>query len=153
MTMTISGTVSVDGVPARGVTLHLCRSDTGAKLLTTISAAAGDPIVEGWTQVAGEGGTFAVAAGDVVRYGADIRWAENTYGAAGSHVCNTSEFGGDPAAGTLKTCQLRILSDETFDEGGYRFVYDGPYVGDAYVVALNPATGQNHQVRRVVIAA
>ncbi len=62
-----------------------------------------DPIT--WTKVADQGGSFTLTAPGTVRYGADTRWTQKDL-AAGTYTCDVPLFGGDPAYGTLKTCQV-----------------------------------------------
>jgi hypothetical protein len=55
----------------------------------------------GWTNCASEGGTCTFSGTQVVRYGADGKYAYQT--ATGSIGCNNGVFG-DPIVGTVKAC-------------------------------------------------
>lgn len=63
------------------------------------------PPAESWTKIAGEGQSFSVAAGTVVRYGAGSTWIQKTVSGAGA--CTNAFFGKDPAVGVTKQCQVQ----------------------------------------------
>lgn len=61
-----------------------------------------------WTKIAGEGQSFTVASGTVVRYGSGTTWMQKTVSGAGS--CTNAFFGKDPAVGVTKQCQVEAAS-------------------------------------------
>jgi hypothetical protein len=58
-----------------------------------------------WVPLANEFDAFTVIGSKVVRFGADIRWLEKTV--TGTNTCSRELFGGDPADGVAKVCQLK----------------------------------------------
>ncbi len=54
--------------------------------------------------VATENGTFNVASGTVVQYGAGSSWVSKTVSGAGT--CSNTFFGTDPDPGVVKSCQV-----------------------------------------------
>ncbi len=60
---------------------------------------------DNWAKIASEGGSFAVAASQRVRYGKDTKWVEKTISGAGQ--CTNAFFGIDPAYGVTKQCDLQ----------------------------------------------
>jgi Domain of unknown function (DUF1996)/Bacterial Ig domain/Divergent InlB B-repeat domain len=66
-----------------------------------------------WRSVAQENQNFSLSASGVVRYGSDSRWVERSLGVGTSHACTNSYFGSDPAVGTFKRCELRVVSSAT----------------------------------------
>lgn len=77
-----------------------------------------------WTQVATEGGSFTVSEPSWVRYGADTRWAARWI--TGSGTCDVTQFGGDPARGTPKTCEVASGWTTAATEGQTIDVSGGP---------------------------
>ncbi|MBE2245182.1 MAG: hypothetical protein IAE86_20710 [Burkholderiaceae bacterium] len=59
-----------------------------------------------WTKIAGEGGSFTVAANTVVRYGVGSSWIQKTV--SGTGWCTNGFFGKDPAVGVTKQCQVQM---------------------------------------------
>ena len=57
-----------------------------------------------YTTVATENGTFNVASGTVVRYGAGSSWVSQTL--SGGGTCSNTFFGTDPDPGVVKSCQV-----------------------------------------------
>lgn len=64
-----------------------------------------------WSHLAGEFESFS--ASGRVRFGAGDKWVEADV--AGGGVCASSFFGGDPAPGVVKTCQLLAGSSATVE--------------------------------------
>jgi lysophospholipase L1-like esterase len=58
-----------------------------------------------WTRIAGERESFTVSGTQTVRYGADTRWIQKAV--TGSGTCSSTWFGGDPAYGVVKSCQVQ----------------------------------------------
>jgi hypothetical protein len=58
-----------------------------------------------WIECATQGQRCEFAGTRRVRYGIDTRWIERE--ATGGITCDSPSFGGNPASGALKTCQLR----------------------------------------------
>ncbi len=58
----------------------------------------------GWTRIANEGSSFAVAATLTVRYGTGNAWVQRTVTQSG--VCSNGFFGSDPAFGIVKQCEV-----------------------------------------------
>jgi Bacterial Ig domain/Right handed beta helix region len=58
-----------------------------------------------WVTLANEFDAFTVIGSKVVRFGADTRWLEKTV--TGTNTCSRELFGGDPADGVAKLCQLK----------------------------------------------
>ena len=76
----------------------------GRVQLETIPAAYQAPGGEAaWTTVASEGESFSATGTWTVRYGANGRWLTRTV--TGTVPCTFDYFGGDPAPGTVKSCQ------------------------------------------------
>jgi len=66
------------------------------------------PDAQGWEQCAREGGTCNFAGPAEVRFGANGRYL--TRKALNGAPCTVTAFGGDPAFGQSKACQLRYLA-------------------------------------------
>ena len=130
----IEGYVKVKGEVKPGHDVRVYKRSDGKLIGEKKSGDGVTPDTFTYSQVAGEGGSFTVAAGQKVRYGADTRWFEKTYAASGTYACNSNEFGGDPAFGTAKTCQL-ALGGDVFPIGFYSF--DMNYGGECIVLALS----------------
>lgn len=64
-----------------------------------------------WTKKAGEWGSFTLAASTYVRYGAGTRWVGKWV--TGTVYCNNDFFGGDPAYGSVKECDVFKASTTT----------------------------------------
>jgi hypothetical protein len=80
------------------------------------AGASGIGGVKGWwRKVANEGGQFALNQ-SWVRYGADSRWLLKWI-ESGAMACNTDTFGGDPAYGTVKSCEFAELANVVAGEG------------------------------------
>ncbi len=142
---TISGIVrDSSGEPVAGSTVMAYRRDTGALLGSAVSSDGVTDPPDEYTQIATEGQNFTVAAGAKVRYGVDIRWNEKTFTSAGTYNCGNSEFGGDPASGTAKTCQL-IFETPILAVGEYA-INCASYTGDALVVCFAEDNSRNSQV-------
>ncbi len=58
-----------------------------------------------WVFASSEWGTFDLAAGGRVRFGADAGWVERDLG-AGHVPCTSAFFGHDPAPGNVKQCEV-----------------------------------------------
>jgi hypothetical protein len=58
-----------------------------------------------WIECATQGQRCEFTGTRLVRYGIDTRWIERE--ATGGIMCDSPSFGGNPASGALKTCQLR----------------------------------------------
>ena len=145
---TIKGSTKVDGTATGGVQVRLHRADTGAPLTTVTSKTAHqDAVTGGFAQIATEGNNFTVSAGSVVRFGASGGHFSKTYSSAGTYPCTSSEFGGDPASGQSKTCEL-VLDIPALEIGDY-FIPNAGFVGDAYLVATNPTSTLNDLIVRV----
>lgn len=132
----VSGVVyrddDVDGeVPIAGRVVRAYRMDTGALLGSIESSDGVTPTPDGYSHVANENGSFTVSAGQKVRFGADTRWNTKTFTSAGTYSCNATEFAGDPAYGTAKTCQL-VIETPPLDVGGY-LIDCGGYSGEVEV--------------------
>ncbi len=63
-----------------------------------------------WTRIATEWQTFTVSGTRVVRYGAGTRWLQRSVTNTGS--CTNSFFGGDPAPGVGKACEVQTSSNQ-----------------------------------------
>lgn len=137
----VSGVVREAGTPVGGRTLRAYRRDTGALLGQTVTGDGVTPSSYEYTGVAGEGGSFTVTAGQTVRYGADTRWFEKTFTSAGTYSCNSTEFGGDPAYGTGKTCQL-VTPGSIPALGSYSLQL--PYGGEVQIVCLDDSAGTTY---------
>jgi hypothetical protein len=61
-----------------------------------------------WEKVAEEKKTFAVTGTQIVRYGAGTRWLQKSV--AGTGYCGNWFFGGDPATGVKKTCEVQLAA-------------------------------------------
>jgi hypothetical protein len=61
-------------------------------------------VVTAWVRTAGEGEALTVTG--TVRYGDGLRWTSKTV--TGPMNCNNNDFGGDPAPGALKTCEVQM---------------------------------------------
>jgi hypothetical protein len=136
---TVAGTARDSSLnPIAGVTVRVHRRDTGDLLgVAVTSDGVGGPPT--YTPIAGEGGAFSVVAGQIVRFGADTRWAEITFPASGNYGCNSGTFGGDPAYGTVKTCEL-VTYDPPLPIGRYS-IDCGTYAGEVQAVFLDPDGG------------
>lgn len=62
-----------------------------------------------WTRVAGQDGSFHVAGTQTVRFGAANQWKQRTM-TGPNQWCTTGMFGGDPAPGVKKTCEVFTAS-------------------------------------------
>ncbi|MBC7995121.1 MAG: PQQ-dependent sugar dehydrogenase [Rhizobacter sp.] len=63
-----------------------------------------------WTRIATEWQSFTVTGTRVVRYGAGTRWLQRSVTGTGS--CTNSFFGGDPAYGVAKACEVQTSSNQ-----------------------------------------
>lgn len=145
-TKSVTGLVTDSlGNPVVGKTVHVLRADTGALLGTSVTSDGIVPPGYTYTHIAGEGSNFTVTGGQTVRYGADVRWIEQTYPVGGTYPCTTGQFGGtDPAYGTAKTCQLVV--GKTPPPVGY-YKVDTEYTGRCLSVMLSSDEGVNSSVK------
>ena len=74
-------------------------ASTSAALTETVSAPA-----TGWTKIADEGSSFTVTGTKTVRFGAGSSWIQMSV--TGTGQCTNVFFGGDPAYGTFKECDV-----------------------------------------------
>src|SRR5690349_18696564 len=58
-----------------------------------------------WSRVAVEGGTFVTTGTQTVRFGTGSRWIEKAV--TGTGQCTRAFFGGDPAVGAGKVCEVQ----------------------------------------------
>src|SRR5439155_18937214 len=90
--------------PAPGVNKE-CDVLGAAPALVPVAPTTATPVpLETWTRVAGEYDRFTVAGQQTVRYGSNGGWL--TKSASGGVECTNSFFGGDPAYGILKQCEV-----------------------------------------------
>jgi hypothetical protein len=59
-----------------------------------------------WTRAADEGASFTVPSASLLRFGNGTRWLQLTT-SAGNVSCTAAFFGGDPAGGTTKQCDVQ----------------------------------------------
>jgi hypothetical protein len=59
-----------------------------------------------WTKIASEKTTFTVSGTKTVRYGAGSRWTQKSV--TNSGWCGNWFFGGDPASGMVKSCEVLV---------------------------------------------
>ncbi len=62
------------------------------------------PPASNWTTIANEGQSFTVSGTQTVRYGTGSTWL--TKSVTNSGVCSNAFFGGDPAYGIFKHCEV-----------------------------------------------
>jgi hypothetical protein len=79
------------------LTVKRCEVESG-------NAPAPAPGAGGWTYIAGEGASFAVAGTRAVRYGAGNAWLQRDVNNGGA--CDNSFFGADPAFFVVKHCEV-----------------------------------------------
>jgi hypothetical protein len=83
--------------------------NSGASSSATANISVGvtpPPVPSGtWTTIANEFDIFSVTGTQTVRFGAGSSWLEKTF--AGVGVCARDFFGGDPADGVVKVCQVQ----------------------------------------------
>jgi predicted outer membrane repeat protein len=72
--------------------------------LAVLASAAAQAQTTTWTTIATEGKFFTLTGTQTVRYGAGLYWLTKTM--SGTAVCSALTFGGDPAYGMAKTCQV-----------------------------------------------
>jgi thermitase len=106
---TANGTLScsngVFGDPMYGV-VKTC--DYGDAISSTITPApAPAPVVETWTDCAGEGANCTFTGTRTVRYGANGIYAKGVFN--GATACTNGIFG-DPVYGTVKTCSYSSIT-------------------------------------------
>lgn len=85
---------------------HLPRAAL-VRLVPAVLAAATLPAIAQtttWTRIASEGQSFTVNGSQTVRYGAGSSWL--TRSVTNSGQCTNSFFGGDPAYGVVKQCEV-----------------------------------------------
>lgn len=68
------------------------------------------PPITGWTHCADQEQLCSFSGTRRVRFGADTRWTEREF--TNGTLCNSTTFGGNPAQGALKTCQLQGATPE-----------------------------------------
>ena len=68
-----------------------------------------DRVAFDWRTLAREGVGFTPGRG-AVRYGAGASWVEKRFESGSGQVCSNATFGGDPAPGVVKSCQIRIAA-------------------------------------------
>ena len=91
--------IAAHGTPASAQTTTTLSS---AETLEATSLTA--PASTGWTTIASEGQSFKVAGTQTVRYGAGSTWLTRTVTDSGK--CDRTFFGGDPAHGVVKHCEV-----------------------------------------------
>jgi hypothetical protein len=64
-----------------------------------------------WTRIAGEKTMFSVSGTKTVRYGAGTRWTQKSV--TNSGWCGNWFFGGDPASGVVKSCEVLVSAPST----------------------------------------
>ncbi|WP_280151375.1 choice-of-anchor Q domain-containing protein [Piscinibacter sp. XHJ-5] len=74
-------------------------------------AATADATTTTWTTIAAEKESFSVSGTQTVRYGANASWI--TKSVTGSGQCTNTFFGGDPAYGIRKQCQVAGTTETT----------------------------------------
>ena len=94
----------VSALQARGAGTYRCRTDSKVVVVVVPDPP---PVTETWTHCAGEGELCGYTGTRKVRLGVDTRWRILEQPAVdGGVMCRNSVFGGDPAPGVVKTCQL-----------------------------------------------
>lgn len=93
--------------PANGGTACPALSETRT---ATQACTVPPPPTTGWTHCANQEQLCSFTGTRRVRYGADTRWIEREFN--NGTVCNSTAFGGNPAQGALKTCQLQGATPE-----------------------------------------
>ena len=79
--------------------------DYTCKVAVSVALASPPPAsVTAWVRTASEGEELTVTG--TVRYGDSQRWTTKTV--TGPMNCNNSDFGGDPAPGARKSCELQM---------------------------------------------
>lgn len=71
-------------------------------------APSGSSTVTAWVRLALEGDGFSLSGTQQVRFGDGLHWVYATL--SGSGACSTSTFGGDPAVGQQKICEVQITA-------------------------------------------
>jgi hypothetical protein len=76
-----------------------------AALSQTPASAAKPPAPTQWVECAPQEGQCVFEGKRLVRFGSDTRWVEREF--SGTAHCSSRAFGGNPAQGALKTCQIQ----------------------------------------------
>ena len=86
---------------------HLATTTTLSAIFAAVLTACGGGTTDTgtWTTVALEGSGFSTTGTQLARFGVDSRWTMKTV--SGAAQCTDAYFDGDPAAGSVKYCQLR----------------------------------------------
>lgn len=95
-----------------------------------------------WVRLAAENALFVLKAPSTVRFGAEPRLSVKVL-PAGNHHCTNATFGGDPAPGTQKTCEMPVEIETTaamLDRSGH---------GPAFNPALIPPPARGFDGPRV----